>query len=293
MFSLLIYASYTGIAFATDDKLYANEQSTPANSTSPNHVPAHSASIYKLSNSVVTESHLSSSNLTRSTRLTKEDETVGVGLVILMAAISFFTIVGNTLVIVSVAIFRKLRRVSNIFLVSLAAADLVMGLFVMPLGAHYVANGKWLMGQTACDIWTSIDVLSVTASICTLCAISIDRYLSVTRPFHHSNRVTRTRWHLIIALIWIVSGLIAFVPIDLNWWKTKNNSDIECYNDPTCCQFLPSKNYAIVSSVISFYIPLFVTIFAYSVVFKSKLTKSNVNRRVVFWKAFFSSGHFL
>ena len=200
----------------------------------------------------------------------KSDENSYSGFVVVVVLLSFATVVGNIMVIASVLIFRKLKRVSNLFIISLASADLIMGGVVMPIGAHYLYEAKWQLGPVACNLWTSIDVLSVTASICTLCAISIDRYLAITKPFEYTKKVTRNTSRIVIGIIWIVSGAIAFVPINCGWWKTDDLCDLECYEDPYCCGFRPNKMYAVLSSLISFYIPLVVMLFAYSIVFKSK-----------------------
>ena len=193
-----------------------------------------------------------------------------IGLSLLLAFISIFTVIGNTMVIMAVVIFRKLRRINNLLIVSLASADLIMGGAVLPLGSHYVVGSKWLLGTAGCNIWTSIDVLSVTASICTLCAISLDRFVAIVMPFEYSTKMTKNRARGIIVFIWVTSAAIAFIPINLGWWKTDEKYDLQCYNDPHCCEFRINKTYAVVSSLISFYIPLVVMVFAYSIVFKSK-----------------------
>lgn len=191
-------------------------------------------------------------------------------LVLLIGFLSLFTVAGNVMVILAVVIFRKLRRINNLLIVSLASADLIMGGAVLPLGVHYLVGSKWLLGNFACNLWTSIDVLSVTASICTLCVISLDRFVAIVMPFEYSTKMTRNRIRVIITFVWILSAAIAFIPINMGWWKTDDLKDQQCYEDPTCCDFRINKTYAVVSSLISFYIPLIVMIFSYSIVFKSK-----------------------
>ena len=84
------------------------------------------------------------------------------------------SIVGNILVCIAVATEKQLRKLSNLFLVSLAIADLLVAAFVMPF-ALLNDLGTWKFGETFCKIWISSDVMCSTASIINLCAISLDR----------------------------------------------------------------------------------------------------------------------
>ena len=49
-----------------------------------------------------------------------------------------FGVIGNTLVIVSVARFKKMQNVTNMFLLSLASADLLLVLICVPVKVHYL-----------------------------------------------------------------------------------------------------------------------------------------------------------
>lgn len=71
--------------------------------------------------------------------------------------------------------FRTLRKVGNLFIVSLAISDLFVACLVMVFAVANDLQGSWIFGDQFCDIWVAFDVMCCTASILNLCAISMDR----------------------------------------------------------------------------------------------------------------------
>lgn len=101
-------------------------------------------------------------------------EKVLIGVILTMLTV--LTICGNLLVVISVCFVKKLRQPSNYLIVSLAVADLSVALAVMPfVSITDLIGGQWIFGKFFCNVFIAMDVMCCTASILTLCVISIDR----------------------------------------------------------------------------------------------------------------------
>lgn len=128
-------------------------------------------------------------------------------------------VVGNMLVIIAIATEKSLKNIQNWFIASLAVADFFLGLVIMPFSLANELMGYWIFGSWWCEIHSAMDVLLCTSSIMNLCLISLDRYWSITKAIEYLKTRTPARAALMIAAVWIMSGLICIPP--LLGWKAK------------------------------------------------------------------------
>lgn len=139
----------------------------------------------------------------------------------LMVFIIVASICGNLLVIVSVMRHRKLRVITNYFVVSLAFADMLVAMGAMTFNFSVQINKqKWLFGYFMCDVWNSLDVYFSTASILHLCCISVDRYYAIVKPFRYQVNMTKKVVAVLLLFTWVSPAVIAFVPIFRGWYAT-------------------------------------------------------------------------
>lgn len=178
-------------------------------------------------------------------------------------------VLGNLMVVLTVKCDSKLRvQRQNWLIVSLAVADLLVGLLVMPLTLLYETIGVWVLGSVLCELWLALDVLFVTASILHICIISLDRYWSVTQPLTYPSRRTPRRISIMIGVAWMVSFLICFPPL-LGWRPLRR---------PGECSVSSELDYVLYSSLGSFYIPVAILVMVYWRIYE--ITKSHSQQRL-------------
>ncbi|XP_015993681.2 D(4) dopamine receptor [Rousettus aegyptiacus] len=154
---------------------------------------------------------------------------------------------GNSLVCVSVAAERALQTPTNYFVVSLAAADLLLALLVLPLFVYSeVQGGVWLLSPGLCDALMAMDVMLCTASIFNLCAISVDRFVAVALPLRYNRQSGGGRQLLLIGATWLLSAAVA-APVLCGLNDARGR-------DPAACR-LEDRDYVVYSSVCSFFLP--------------------------------------
>lgn len=150
---------------------------------------------------------------------------------IVMGTIITTAVLGNALVIASVRRHRRLRVVTNCYVVSLAAADLLVAICAMTFNASVeLSGGKWLFGRFMCDVWNSFDVYFSTASILHLCCISVDRYYAIVSPLEYTVIMRQSTVSCMLGSAWVLPALISFIPIFMGWYTSEEHLDFMLKN---------------------------------------------------------------
>lgn len=174
------------------------------------------------------------------------------------------TIIGNVFVIAAILFEKNLQSIGNYLVLSLAVADLMVAVLVMPMGAVYVVNKQWIMGPELCDIWTASDVLCCTASILHLLAIALDRYWAVTNINYIHSRTSR-RIYVMIFFIWFVSLAVSIPPV----FGLKDPGFYVRLNIEKKCLLSQDMGYQIFATFSSFFVPLVLILILYWKIFQA------------------------
>ncbi|XP_051544787.1 D(4) dopamine receptor-like [Myxocyprinus asiaticus] len=169
-------------------------------------------------------------------------------------------ILGNVLVCLSVLTERSLKTATNYFIVSLAVADLLLAVLVLPLYVYSeFLGGIWTLSMYICDALMTMDVMLCTASILNLCAISVDRYIAVVLPLKYNRNQFSFRQLALITATWVLSlGVASPVIFGLNQVPNRN---------PHVCK-LEDNQFVVYSSICSFFVPCPVMLLLYYWMFR-------------------------
>ncbi|XP_050069613.1 neuropeptide SIFamide receptor-like [Anopheles maculipalpis] len=135
------------------------------------------------------------------------------GTVLLTVAYALVFIVGllgNISVVIVVKKSTMMRSPTNRFIVNLAYADLLVNFLCLPftlIGNLYPA---WILGVFFCKGVSYLQGVSVSASVNTLMAISIERCFAISFPI--SGTITTRQYRLIVTIIWFIA-----LSINLPW----------------------------------------------------------------------------
>ncbi|XP_026770715.1 5-hydroxytryptamine receptor 7 [Pangasianodon hypophthalmus] len=186
-------------------------------------------------------------------------EKVLIGGVLIILTVS--TICGNLLLVLSVCLVKKLKQPSNYLVVSLAVADLAVAVAVMPfVSITDLIGGHWIFGQLFCNVFIAMDVMCCTASILTLCVISIDRYLGISKPLTYPVRRSGKRMAKIVLFVWLLSASITLPPL-FGWAQNVNDDNV--------CLISQDLGYTIYSTSVAFYIPMCVMLIMYYRIYRA------------------------
>ncbi|XP_030580449.1 dopamine receptor D4b [Archocentrus centrarchus] len=167
---------------------------------------------------------------------------------------------GNVLVCLSVYLEKALKTTTNYFIVSLAFADLLLAVLVLPLFVYSeFQGGVWSLNMLMCDGLMTMDVMLCTASIFNLCAISVDRFIAVSIPLNYNRKHVDHRQLILLSATWLLALAVAS-PVIFGINNVPNR-------DPTECK-LEDNNYVVYSSVCSFFIPCPIMVLLYFGVFR-------------------------
>ncbi|XP_076848352.1 LOW QUALITY PROTEIN: tachykinin receptor 1a [Brachyhypopomus gauderio] len=174
------------------------------------------------------------------------------------------SVVGNITVVWIILAHKRMRTVTNYFLVNLAFAEASMSAFNTVINFVYAVHNEWYFGLIYCRFHNFFPIAAVFASICSMTAISVDRYMAIIHPL--KQRLSSTQTKVIIGVIWALALLLAFPQYyysNTDWLPGR----VVCYIDWPEYTLLDFKTtYYVCVAILLYFLPLLVMGCAYLVV---------------------------
>eukprot|EP00062_Callorhinchus_milii_P018775 gi/632972747/ref/XP_007902811.1/ PREDICTED: substance-K receptor [Callorhinchus milii] len=124
------------------------------------------------------------------------------------ALIVVTAVIGNLTVIWIILAHRRMRTVTNYFLVNLAFADASMGAFNTVFNFLYATHNDWYFGLEYCRFHNFFPITAIFASIYSMTAIAVDRYIAIIHPL--KPRLSSGATKIMIGVIWLLALALAF-----------------------------------------------------------------------------------
>ncbi|XP_040033987.2 trace amine-associated receptor 13c-like [Gasterosteus aculeatus] len=177
------------------------------------------------------------------------------------------TILGNSVVIVSIGHFKQLHNPTNVLIVSLAYADLLVGVTVMPFSAIRTIHGCWFYGEDLCLLHSSFDMFLTTVSIFHLICIAIDRQQAICNPLHYSRNITISVAWIMVCASWALAAIYSHGLI----YSKANVAGIEDYiASISCvgsCNLVFNPLWGLLDNIFCFFFPCILMVCLYTKVF--------------------------
>ncbi|XP_041055658.1 cholecystokinin receptor-like [Carcharodon carcharias] len=188
--------------------------------------------------------------------------------ILLYSIIFLLSVFGNTMIILVLILNKRLRTVTNSFLLSLALSDLMVAIFCMPFTLIPNLLGDFIFGQAMCKITAYFMGISVSVSTFSLVAIAIERYSAICNPLKSRAWQTRSHAYRVIAATWLLS-LVIMIPYPVyNLLHPFQRADKSTAHN--CRLTWPSKNvqqaWYVFLLFILFFLPGVVMIIAYGLI---------------------------
>ncbi|XP_067083977.1 tachykinin receptor 1a [Osmerus mordax] len=180
------------------------------------------------------------------------------------SCIVIVSVVGNIIVIWIIMAHKRMRTVTNYFLLNLAFAEASMSAFNTVINFSYAVHNEWYFGLVYCRFHNFFPIAAVFASIYSMSAIALDRYMAIIHPLQPRMSSTETR--VVVVVIWVLALLLAFPQY---YYSTTDElpGRVVCYIDwPEYTVFDFKKMYHVCVVILIYVLPLLVMGCAYLVV---------------------------
>ncbi|KAK3549847.1 hypothetical protein QTP86_015288 [Hemibagrus guttatus] len=183
-----------------------------------------------------------------------------------VAVIGAVGVIGNALVMYAFICNKKLRSPPNYFIVNLAVSDFLMAITQSPIFFVSSLYKEWVFGKTGCKIYAFCGALFGITSMINLVAISIERYVVITKPLQAIRWTSKRRTLISILLVWVYSLAWSSAPL-LGWSSYIPEGLMTSCTWDYVTATPANKSYTLMLCCLVFFVPLGIISYCYVFMF--------------------------
>ncbi|KAK7478199.1 hypothetical protein BaRGS_00030560 [Batillaria attramentaria] len=132
--------------------------------------------------------------------------------VLLMVTVAVVTLVANGTILTMFVLRKSLRKCKNIYIASLAAADMAIGMTV-PAAALEQVEPDWVLEGFSCRVYLTLRCSLLYVSLLSILLITVDRWWSIHYPFSYRVRQSKRMAACAVAFVWVASFALNVFPV--------------------------------------------------------------------------------
>lgn len=147
-------------------------------------------------------------------------------LAILYCLLFVFGLLGNSVVILVLVICKKLKSITDIYLLNLALSDLLF-VFSFPFQTHYQLD-QWVFGTVMCKVVSGFYYIGFFSSMFFITLMSVDRYLAIVHAVYAMNVRTARMGTALSLGVWLIA-VMATSPLLVFYQVASEDGVLQCY----------------------------------------------------------------
>nr|KAG5692998.1 hypothetical protein BaRGS_011634 [Batillaria attramentaria] len=129
-----------------------------------------------------------------------------------MVTVAVVTLVANGTILTMFVLRKSLRKCKNIYIASLAAADMAIGMTV-PAAALEQVEPDWVLEGFSCRVYLTLRCSLLYVSLLSILLITVDRWWSIHYPFSYRVRQSKRMAACAVAFVWVASFALNVFPV--------------------------------------------------------------------------------
>ncbi|XP_066206440.1 C-C chemokine receptor type 1-like [Saccopteryx leptura] len=183
-------------------------------------------------------------------------------------------LVGNILVVLVLLQHKRLKNMTNIYVLNLAIFDLLF-LFTLPFWIHHYRTDYWVFGTVTCKLLEGLYYVGLYSEIFFIILLTIDRYLAIVHAVFALRARTVTFGIITSLVVWVLAILVA-IP---GFYFSESQKEFSRYS---CTVYFPHEYHnhwkwflALKLNILGLVLPLVIMIICYTGIIKILLRRPN------------------